>query len=142
MNETIYYKNGHTCVPNGVGDYAFICPTHGQREGFVPFMMRSLQKGNCSCGIVIELDEQPKSANAKGILSPCPKCDSVQVHVTMSQTFRKLKEIGSEVIFFRTVSCLDCGNSTSPIEAWPGGIVGDDEKSHIDRKWKESAFER
>lgn len=142
MNEAVHYKNGHTCIPNGVGDYTFVCPVDGKREGFVPFMLRTLQKGVCSCGAKIELDEQPKPANARGILSPCPRCDSVQVNVAMSQTFRKLEGIGSEVIFFRTVSCWDCGNTTDPIEAWPGGVVGEKEKAQIDREWRETALKR
>src|SRR5688572_22651288 len=37
MTKEIQYTAGHKCVPNGVGDYDFICPTTGRKPGFVPF---------------------------------------------------------------------------------------------------------
>lgn len=57
LTKEIQYKHGHKCVPNGVGDYTFVCPTEGEKPGFIPFMFRSLCGGKCKCGMEIELDE-------------------------------------------------------------------------------------
>ena len=54
----IEYKGGHRCVPNGVGDYRFGCPTEGEKPGFVPFGWRTALSGTCKCGAKIELEEE------------------------------------------------------------------------------------
>lgn len=141
MNETIYYKNGHTCIPNGVGDYTFVCPDHGKREGFIPFMFRELVNGTCKCGQAIELDEQPKIANAKGKISPCPKCDSPEVHVEMIERKRKRKGEWPVFQYLRKVSCLSCGNSTAPVLGIPPYVMSDDERRELELAWRNTVNE-
>jgi hypothetical protein len=57
MDEEIQYTDGHKCIPNGVGDYTFVCPTKGEKPGFVPFMLRRMVKGKCACGTYVEVLE-------------------------------------------------------------------------------------
>jgi hypothetical protein len=54
----ITYATGHTCEPNGVGDYRFVCPTHGERPGFIPFYLATSLCGTCKCGDPIILEVQ------------------------------------------------------------------------------------
>jgi hypothetical protein len=51
MDQEMSYTSGHKCVPNGVGDYTFICPTFGPYQQFIPFMYRTLLAGTCQCGV-------------------------------------------------------------------------------------------
>ena len=53
-DEVIPYALGHTCQPNGVGDYQFVCPTFGIKPGFVPFMFRNILRFQCACGVCIQ----------------------------------------------------------------------------------------
>lgn len=59
-DKEIKYTHGHKCTPNGSGDYTFVCPEHGEKPGFIPFMARSLLKGKCICGKSIEVIEKQK----------------------------------------------------------------------------------
>lgn len=54
MNELIEYSKGHTCKPNGVGDYTFVCPKNGEKPGFVPYMYRQLFTSCPLCGDDVE----------------------------------------------------------------------------------------
>jgi len=58
LTQEILYTHGHKCVPNSVGDYKFICPTKGEKPGFVPFMLRKSLKGKCACGLDFYLEEE------------------------------------------------------------------------------------
>ena len=49
------YATGHRCEPNGVGDYRFLCPKHGEKPGFIPFYLAPLVSGSCKCGEQIVL---------------------------------------------------------------------------------------
>jgi len=51
LTKDILYGDGHKCVPNGVGDYDLVCPTLGQKPGFIPFMWAHILDGQrCACG--------------------------------------------------------------------------------------------
>ena len=52
MDKDVLYNDGHVCVPNGVGDFDFICPENG-KQFFVPYLNRHFIKCNCSCGVEI-----------------------------------------------------------------------------------------
>jgi hypothetical protein len=56
LTKEILYSLGHRCVPNGVGDYVFLCPTLGEKPGFIPFMLRDQLRGKCVCGVEIMLE--------------------------------------------------------------------------------------
>lgn len=58
MNEIIKYESNHECVPNGVGDYDFVCPTRGIKPGFIPYFMRTLVTGTCACGLKIKIQKE------------------------------------------------------------------------------------
>ena len=58
VEDEVLYKGGHKCMPNGVGDYIFVCPTEGEKPGFVPYMYRTLLNGTCKCGEKIELEKE------------------------------------------------------------------------------------
>ena len=54
----IPYTEGHKCEANGVGDYQMVCADGTVLDGFVPFMLRTLQKGNCqNCGKFVEAED-------------------------------------------------------------------------------------
>ncbi len=60
MEQVFSYTGGHTCGPNGVGDYKFMCPETGDEQvgAFVPFMYRSILRGPCPrCGEAVRLEE-------------------------------------------------------------------------------------
>lgn len=138
MNETIYYQHGHTCVPNGVGDYTFVCPTLGKREGFVPYMMRTLLKGTCLCGQPVDLDEQPRRPRGKGVISPCPKCDSPEVDVELIERVRKYSSGMKEFSYARKVTCLDCGHTSPVVPGIPPYIGDEEERKALDAAWADS----
>lgn len=52
FTKEVLYNDGHRCVPNGVGDFDFICPADGKRF-FVPIFQRMFIKRRCSCGVEI-----------------------------------------------------------------------------------------
>ncbi len=55
MNDGIIvpYNDGHACFANGAGDFDFVCPWHGKKPGFIPFMYAFILRGKCLCGIEI-----------------------------------------------------------------------------------------
>lgn len=55
--QIITYKEEHKCVPNGHGDFDFICPKIGKVGSFVPVLLRKDVNGICECGTEIELEE-------------------------------------------------------------------------------------
>jgi len=69
MDETIEYKFGHKCVPNGTGDYTFVCPTKGKKPGFIPWGYRKLLTGYCKCGYVIMLQKETFDVWMEGYLA-------------------------------------------------------------------------
>jgi hypothetical protein len=134
MNTIIHYKHGHLCKPNGVGDYTFVCPKDGERAGFVPFMYRSLLSGFCGCGLQIELDSQPKVANVRGALSPCPSCGSTETNMLMTEHYVK-SSAGKRYSFSRIAECLDCGHSTGHVPANPPYVFSDAELANFELAW-------
>ncbi len=52
MEKDVLYNDDHKCIPNGHGDFDFICPVNG-KQFFVPVLNRHFIKVRCSCGVRI-----------------------------------------------------------------------------------------
>ena len=52
FEKEVLYNDGHKCIPNGHGDFDFICPTKG-KQFFVGIFERMFIRRTCSCGIKI-----------------------------------------------------------------------------------------
>ena len=52
FTKEVLYNDDHKCVPNGCGDFDFICPKNG-KQFFVPIFQRMFIEVKCSCGLKI-----------------------------------------------------------------------------------------
>jgi hypothetical protein len=55
--EEVLYAHGHKCVPDGKGDYKFVCPTEGDLDGYLSYASRYKVDGVCKCFMKIELEK-------------------------------------------------------------------------------------
>ena len=59
-DKEILYSASHKAIPNGVGDYDFICPENGF-QFFIPYFLRETVGGFCcSCGKDVVIADKDK----------------------------------------------------------------------------------